>query len=114
MTRWKPAVGLRILRAVGDQIVQLGFEIGDKAAAQLFQIDVARPHHRGRILIFDQRQQEMLQRRVFVVALIGESQRPMKRLFEAARERGHFNFSSFVLDASPRNHFFSIMHCKGC
>ncbi len=106
--------GLGILRAVGDQIVQLGFEIGDEAAAQLFQIHVAGPHHRRRILIFDQRQQQMLQRRVFVVALVGESQRPVKRLFEAARERGHFNFSSFVLEASPRNHFFSMMHCKGC
>ena len=87
----KAGGGLGILRPVGDQVVEFGFEIGDQAAAQLFQVDVARAHHRGGVLIFDQRQQQMLQRRVFVVALIGERQRPMKRLFEAARERGHFN-----------------------
>ena len=106
--------GLGILGAIGDQIVQFGFEISDKAAAQLLQVDIAGPHHRRRILIFDQRQQQMLKRRVFVVTLIGERERTMERLFETARERGHFNVSLFVLDAFPRNHFFSIMHCKGC
>ena len=106
--------GLGIVRPVGDQVVEFGFEVGDETAAQLFQIDVARAHHRRRVLIFDQGEQQMLQRRIFVVAFIGERQRPVKRLFKAARERGHFNCSSFVLDPSPRNHFFSIMHCKGC
>ena len=114
MTRWKPAVGFEVLGAVGDQVVELGFEIGDEAAAQLLQIDVAGPHHRRGVLIFDQRQQEVLQRRILVVPLIGERQSAMQRLFETARERGHFSFSSLVLTASPRNHFFSMMHCKGC
>ena len=80
---------LGILRPVGDQVVQLRIKIGDDTAAQLFQIDVARPHDRSGVLIFDQREQEMLQRRIFVVALIGERQRPVERLFKAARERGH-------------------------
>ena len=106
--------GLAVLAPVGDEIIEFGFEVGDEAATQLLQIHVARPHHRRGILVLDQRQQKMLERGVFVVALIGESQSPVKRLFEAARERGHFNFSSFVLEASPRNHFFSMMHCKGC
>ena len=92
---------LRILGAVGDQIVELRFEIGDEAAAQLVQVDVARPHDRRRVLIFDQRKQQMLERGVFVMALIGERQSPVERLFEAARERGHFNFSSFVLAVPP-------------
>ena len=92
---------LGILGAVGDEIVEFGFEIGDEAAAQLVQVDVAGPHHRRGILILDQRQQQVLERGVFVMALIGERQSPVERLFEAARERGHFRFSSFVLDVPP-------------
>src|SRR5262249_13035104 len=71
-------------------------------------------HHRGGVLVFDQRQQQVLECRIFVVTLVGERQSAMKRLFEAARERWHFTVSSLVLAASPRNHFFSMMHCKGC
>ena len=104
---------LGIFGAVGDQIVELGFEVGDQAAAQLVQIDIARPHDRGRVLIFDQREQEVLERCVLMMTLVGERQCPMERLFEAARERWHFNVPSFEL-AVPRNHFFSMMHCKGC
>ena len=103
---------LGILGAVGDQIVEFGFEIGDEAAAQLVQIDIARPHDGGRVLIFDQREQEVLERGVFMMALVGERQRPVERLFEAAREGWHS--ISLHLCGVPRNHFFSMMHCKGC
>ena len=89
MTRWNPAVGLEFLRTVGDQVFQFRFQIGRQAAAQLVEIDVACTHHRGSILIIDQRQKQVLQRCVFVVAFIGERQGPMKRLFEAARESRH-------------------------
>ena len=81
--------GLGIFRPVGDQVFQLGFEIGDQAAPQLVEIDIAGAHHRGRVLIVDQRQQKMLKCRVFVVALVGERQSTVKRLFEAARESWH-------------------------
>jgi len=73
----------------GDQIVELRFEIGDEAAAQLVQVDVAGPHDRRSILILDQRQQQVLERGVFVMALIGKRQGPVERLFEATRESGH-------------------------
>ncbi len=85
----EPGGGLGILGPVGDQVLQFGFEIGDEAAAQLVEVDIARPHHRGRILVLDQRQQEMLERRIFMVPLVGERQRAMERLFEAARKTGH-------------------------
>ena len=91
---------LGILGAIGDQIVELGFQISDETAAQLVQIDVARPHDRGGVLVFDQREQEVLERGVFVMAFVGERQSPVERLFKAAREGWHFNFSSSVL-ASP-------------
>ena len=81
--------GLGILGAVGDQVFELGFEIGDEAAAQLVEVDVAGAHHRGGVLIVDQRQQKVFQGRVFVVALVGEGERPVERLLEAARECWH-------------------------
>jgi len=52
-------------------------------------IDVAGPHHRRGILVVDQREQQMLERRIFVMTLIGERQRPVERLLEAAGECRH-------------------------
>ena len=72
--------GLRILVAVADQVLQLGFEIGGEAAAQLVEVDIARPHHRGGVLIVDQGQQEMLERGIFMVPFIGERQGPVEGL----------------------------------
>ena len=89
MTRWKPAVGFEVFGAVGHEIVEFQFEISDQTAAQLVEIDIARPHYRCRVLIFDQREQEMFERGVFVMALIGQRQGPVERLFKTARERGH-------------------------
>ena len=80
---------LGILGAVGDQVFEFGFEIGRQAAPQLVEIDIAGAHHRGGVLIVDQREQQMLERGVFVMALVGERQRAVERLFEAARERWH-------------------------
>ena len=37
----------------------------------------------------EQRKQEMFERCVFVMSFVGERKRPMKRLFEAARETWH-------------------------
>ena len=76
--------GLGILRPVGDQIVELRFQISDETAAQLVQVDIARPHNGCRVLIFDQCEQQVLERGVFVVALVGECQSPVERLFKAA------------------------------
>ena len=81
--------GLGILLAVGDQVFQLRLDIGDEVAAQLVEIDIAGAHDGGGVLIVDQRQQQVLERCVFVVALIGERQGPVKRLLETARERWH-------------------------
>ena len=59
-------------------------KIGDETAAQLVQIDVARAHDGRRVLVFDERQQQMLKRGVLVMALVGERQGTVKRLFETA------------------------------
>ncbi len=80
---------LTILGAIGDQVFQFGFEIGDQVAAQLVEIDIARAHHGRGVLIVDQRQQQVFQRRIFVMPLIGDGERPVERLLETARERWH-------------------------
>ncbi len=75
---------LGIFRAVGDQIFKLGFEIARHGAAQLVEIDIAGAHHGRCVLVVDQRQQKMFERRVFVMPFVGEGQCAMQRLFEAA------------------------------
>ena len=58
---------LRILSADGDQIGELGVDVFDQAAAQLVEVDIAGPHDRRGVLVIDEGQQEMLERRVFLV-----------------------------------------------
>ena len=86
MTRWKPAVGLESSSAAGGEIGELGVDVFDEVAAEHVEIDVAGAHDGGRVLVVDQRQQQVLERRVFLVALVGERQRLMQGLFEAAGE----------------------------
>ena len=40
---------------------------------QLLEIDVAGAHYRGRVLVVGQREQQMLERREFLFALVGEA-----------------------------------------
>ncbi len=75
---------LAILAAVGDQVVELGFQVAGEIALELLGVDVARTHHRGGVLVVDQREQQMLERGVFMVAFVGERQRPVEGLLEAA------------------------------
>jgi hypothetical protein len=71
---------------------------------QVVEVDVAGAHDCGRFGIVDQREQQVLERRVFMMTFVGESKRLMKRLFQALGESRHL--------LSP--HFFSITHCSGC
>ena len=82
---------LGILSAIGDQIFEFGFEIRRQAAPQLVEIDIAGAHHRGSVLIVDQRQQQMLKRCVLVMPLVGDCKRAVKRLFETSGESWHSN-----------------------
>ncbi len=60
---------------------------GHEIAAQLVDANVAGPHHCGGILVIDQRQQQVLQRDVFVALLVGEGKASPERLLQTARER---------------------------
>ena len=56
---------------------------------QIAQVHAAGLHHLCRVGIVDQRQQQMLQRRVLVAALGRVGERGMQRFFEALCETGH-------------------------
>ncbi len=69
---------LGVVGTVGDQILEFGLEVIDQAGAQLVEIDAAGTHHGGRIGIIDQRQQQVFQRRILMMALVGNRQRTMQ------------------------------------
>ncbi len=83
---------LAVLIVIADQVLQLGFQIGGQAPAQLVEINVTGPHHGRGILVVDQRQEKVLECRVFVVPLVRERQGTVQRLFKTARECGHLCF----------------------
>ncbi len=70
-----------VVRAVGHEIFELGLQIIDEAAAQLVEIDAAGAHHRGGIGIIDQRQQQVFERRILMVALVRDRESTVQRLF---------------------------------
>ena len=86
MTRWKPAVGWASRRALDEQVGELVVEIFDDARAQGVEIDVAGAHDGRGVAVVEQRQQQVLQRGVFVVALVGVRQRAVQGRFETLRE----------------------------
>ena len=91
------AVGrLGLLLAVDNEVFQFRIEVLDDRLAQRVEVDPAGAQHRRRVDVVDQREQQMLQRRVFVTALIRQRQRFAKRLFERAGENRHgAPFTSF-------------------
>ena len=101
---------LGILAAVGDEVRQLGVDVLDEVAAQEVEIDVAGAHDRGRILVVDQREEEMLQRGVFVPALAGEREGSVEGLFETARKARQGLVSLWI----ESRYFFSMTHWSGC
>ncbi len=91
------AVGrLGLFLTVDDEVLEFGVEILNDGLPQQVEVDAAGAQHGRRIDVVDQRQQEMLERRIFVTALVGEGERPTKGLFERAGENGHrAPFTSF-------------------
>ena len=75
---------LGVLGVAGDQVAELVVDIGDDLAAQLVEVDAAGAQHGDRILVLGQRQQQMLERGVFVPALIGVGEGPVQRFLEVA------------------------------
>ena len=75
--------GLGVLAIVHDQARQFFVHILVERVAKFVHIHVAGAHHRGRIHVFTQREQEMLQRCVFVLAFGRGRQGAMQGTFES-------------------------------
>ena len=73
-----------IIIGIMHQVVEFGIDVLDQAAPQQVDIDIARAHHCGGVLIIEQRQQQMFERRVFLASLVCQRQRLVKRLFKTA------------------------------
>ena len=86
MTRWKPVVGWASVEPLTNRADQLVVEVFGNAGPQAVEIDRTGPHHRRGVSIIQQRQQEVLERRVLVMALVGELERAMQGGFQALRE----------------------------
>ena len=56
---------------------------GTDGLSQGIEVDVAGPHYGGGISVVDQSEQQVLQRRIFMVTLVGVGQGLMQRFFEA-------------------------------
>ena len=69
-----------------DQRAQLVVHVVGQRGAQRSQLDVTGAHDAGGVLVVDQREEQMLEGRVFVLSLIGIGDRPVQGLFELARK----------------------------
>jgi hypothetical protein len=71
-----------VFASVGDQVFEFLVDIVPQVLAQSVQLYRAGAHHGGRIAVVDKAQKEVLEGRIFVVALVGSRKRTMERLFE--------------------------------
>ena len=83
--------GLGVAVRVEHEAGQLVVDIAGELVAQQIEIDVAGAHYRRRITVVDQRQEQMLQRRIFVAALVGILQSAPESLLETGRKRSHLD-----------------------
>ena len=82
---------MRVARSLRHDRFQFRVEVLDEAGAKLLEIDRAGTHDGGRVAIIDERQQQMFQRREFVVAHIRILHRAVQRSFEIFGERCQSN-----------------------
>ena len=103
---------LGVVGAVGHQIFEFGLEIVDETGAQLVEIDAARPHHRRRIRVIDQRQQKVFKRRVLMMTLVCNRQRTMQGLFKALGKSWHSRplWSPVIMIAITRSGNNNLRH----
>jgi hypothetical protein len=94
-----------------DEICEFAVEVMRDLVAQIGQGDAARAQHRHGILIVGQGQQQMLQRRVFVIALVGDGKGAVECLFKVARQHLYPfpGVSGSLTDVSPAAKFSSRM-----
>ena len=74
---------LGVLIVVDHQLAEFVVDIIRQRRPKLFEIKLACPHHPARILVIDKGKQQVLQRRVFMAALIGKAEGAVERVFES-------------------------------
>ena len=77
---------LGVLPAVRHEVFKLPIDVVAQVLLEEVEIDRAGAQDRRRLGVVGQAQQKMLERRIFVVALVGDRERPMQRLFEVPGE----------------------------
>ena len=102
----EPSGRLGLAGIVADQAGELAVDIFGQVAAQPLDIDVAGAHDGDGVLVVGQRQQQMLERRIFMMPLVGDGERPVERLLETAREGWHQIPISSCIGRSPNLIFF--------
>jgi len=75
---------LGIIAVGGNKVGELVVDIVQNVATQPLELDAAGTQHGDSVLILGQRKQQMLERGIFVPALVGAGESPMKGLFEIA------------------------------
>ncbi len=88
---------LGVVIAVGDEVLEFVLDIIDDLLLQDIDIHRTGPHDRGRVRILCQRQQEVFERRIFMMAVVGEGQSTVERLFERAGKCWHWGSSLSLL-----------------
>ena len=73
-------------RLLDLQRIQFAVEIENDGVFEFTQIDAAGVHHLRSVAVVDQREQKMLERRIFMAAISGIFQRLMQGFFERFRE----------------------------
>jgi hypothetical protein len=83
----------RIGRVRHLERVELGVEVVRDGALELAQVDSARLHDLGGVLVVDQREQQVFKRRIFVATRGGGFERLVERGLECAGEGWHLRYS---------------------
>ena len=84
----EPRRWLGFLRRLADEIGQLIVNIISQIIAQFLEINTTGAQHGNGVLVFGQRQQQMLQRGIFLAPFSGEGEGAVEGFFKTAGKRG--------------------------
>ncbi len=82
----EPGGRLGVLPVIDHQGEQFVVDIFEKHLAQRVGIDIAGLHDLRGVRVVGEGEQQMLRRRIFVIAVAGEFNRAVQRLFQAPRQ----------------------------
>ncbi len=81
---------LGVVVAFRDEVFEFLVDVLDEVLLQDLDVDRAGLHHGARVAVVGQREKQMLERRIFVMAIVGDRQCAVEGLFERAGECGHW------------------------